>query len=935
MEQGNRQAVFVTGEPGSGKTRLASVVAQALHEQGCTVLLGTSSQDIGYPYKPFVEALGLLLDSTTPGDLDEIMPDSATELIGIAPGLRRHIPAHTASAGGKSEYRRELFAAFADIIRSLSTVDRPLALFLEDLHWSTAPTIELLSYLVQSTDHENFLIFATLRNNAPDRSEELTFAIADLYRLPGVERIDLSGLSTGEIEKYLAAETAGSREFGKEAAALLKDHTGGNPFFLRELWRDISAEGGFQAFKSGRFAAPVSVRDSLENRFRSFEENELIAIEFAAVMGDTFEPDVLAQASGLDRDSLLIGLDQAIEYGLIRSGPDSGKFSFQHTLIRQAILDRLKPSRSAQIHAAVATTLSQRIERSPILAPHIASLYLGALNLGYESEAVSYLSIAARQAEAGLAHEEAATLWETAADVHQGDRLEGEQMSLSAAQAHVRASNFTAGVRLYAELAHSEKPDVALMAAIGHEDAAWRASQEGATGRDLLLAALDRYIADPNDPLYIRGIAGLGRAHAFAGDLAAAEAIGEEAVEMARQLGDDHTTAYVLHSTLPQGWSPARIDLLSERVAELTELGRRIGYYDCLGTAATWRATIGLMKWDRVEWDAGGVDLRFLVAKTGERFWEWVAGLQEFQRMFIDARFSDASRVLERLHQEVRFLGAVEPSGPYGLNVYMVKRETGELEAVRHLITGDPTKDGTWAPGLLSLYTELGMGDSVRNLLWSMISHDNREQKDTAIWAATLAFLAEAAIFLGDRKAMEMILPDLLDYEDLNLVPGVIAPSLGSSNRYIAEFYDGLGMSELAEEQFLKALTMDIAVGSVVHRAETLARFSNFLSRKGGAGDAKRAAEYRRQAIGLAESRGQQRVLNMLKVSASDLPDGLTPRELDVLHLLAKGASNQEIADQLFISHNTAANHVRSILMKTMLSNRTQAAIYAAEHELL
>lgn len=49
VEQGERQAVFVTGEPGSGKTRLASLVAQALHWEGCTVLLGSSSPDIGYP----------------------------------------------------------------------------------------------------------------------------------------------------------------------------------------------------------------------------------------------------------------------------------------------------------------------------------------------------------------------------------------------------------------------------------------------------------------------------------------------------------------------------------------------------------------------------------------------------------------------------------------------------------------------------------------------------------------------------------------------------------------------------------------------------------------------------------------------------------------------------------------------------------------------
>ena len=65
------------------------------------------------------------------------------------------------------------------------------------------------------------------------------------------------------------------------------------------------------------------------------------------------------------------------------------------------------------------------------------------------------------------------------------------------------------------------------------------------------------------------------------------------------------------------------------------------------------------------------------------------------------------------------------------------------------------------------------------------------------------------------------------------------------------------------------------------------------------------------------------------------LPNGLTERELDVLRLVADGLSNREIGEQLFISANTAANHVRSILGKTDAPNRTRAAIFAAAHDLL
>ena len=56
---------------------------------------------------------------------------------------------------------------------------------------------------------------------------------------------------------------------------------------------------------------------------------------------------------------------------------------------------------------------------------------------------------------------------------------------------------------------------------------------------------------------------------------------------------------------------------------------------------------------------------------------------------------------------------------------------------------------------------------------------------------------------------------------------------------------------------------------------------------------------------------------------------------MEVLRLVASGKSNPEIAELLFISPNTVAHHVTNILNKTGSSNRTEAATYAAQHELL
>jgi DNA-binding NarL/FixJ family response regulator len=61
----------------------------------------------------------------------------------------------------------------------------------------------------------------------------------------------------------------------------------------------------------------------------------------------------------------------------------------------------------------------------------------------------------------------------------------------------------------------------------------------------------------------------------------------------------------------------------------------------------------------------------------------------------------------------------------------------------------------------------------------------------------------------------------------------------------------------------------------------------------------------------------------------------LTERELFVLRLVASGASNQEIADKLTISVNTVKSHIKNILEKLQLENRTQAATYAVKHGLV
>ena len=121
-----------------------------------------------------------------------------------------------------------------------------MLLVLEDLHWAGQSALRLLRYVVDRMDGTRLLVLATHRSTPPDRSEALSAVVADLVRRDDVHRIDLGGLGVSDIVDYLVATGAGGPDDVRGPASLLRDHTGGNPFVLNEVWRDLAAGGGVE-----------------------------------------------------------------------------------------------------------------------------------------------------------------------------------------------------------------------------------------------------------------------------------------------------------------------------------------------------------------------------------------------------------------------------------------------------------------------------------------------------------------------------------------------------------------------------------------------------------------------------------------------------------------------------------------------------------------
>jgi DNA-binding CsgD family transcriptional regulator/tetratricopeptide (TPR) repeat protein len=929
VRSGGRQVIFVGGEPGAGKSRLVEELGAALYRQGAVVLVGTCSPESAPSYQPFTECLEQLLGGTPEGALAGCLPDSAGELLRLTPLVLRHQPGLQPPSGFDGDYRRELFDALTSVLQSVSR-ERALVCVLEDLHWAGAPTLQLLAYTVHRAAQSRLLLLCTHRTTAPDRSDELTYAIADLYRLDGVRRVDLPGLSTDEIAQYLVAEGGLAARRAREYAPVLRDQTGGNPFFLREIWRDIAGRADSTPARGLAARAPVSVRDTLQRRLSQLGPGEREVLEIAAVLGDGADITAVAAARTAEPGEALAALGAAARFGLVDSDElAAGRIAFPHVLTRQAVLDLVDPSRLALLHARVGEVIASPGADSPRVVRQLAYHFARASALGYGGRAAGYLTLSAREAERSLAFEDAAARYEQAADLLDGPEPDREELRLAAAHDFVRAGNFASARSVYLRLAESGDLRIRLRAAVGYEGAGWRPGRPGADACALLTRALDDVPSDPADAGYVRALATLGRAMAFTGDADRARALGEEALGYARKLGDKRLLTDALHTMMWHYFAPGSLGRQLVMAGELAQLARGIGDWEALGMAAVFQSGIAYVQADPDAWADANADLDRAVRRSGQPFLAYVRGCDEYAHAFLRSDFAAAERIAEDLLERGRSFGTDNTEGPYGLQMFMVRRETGALQAARPFVQA-ARADEVWQPGLLALYTEFGLIDAAHGLLHRLLGQVNpasSRQPPWTQWTAVLVFLSEAAVALRDVGAARRIRPLLAPYGGLQLLAGHFVAVFGPADTYLASLDSVLGRHESAERLFARAHAQSQASGSVIHQAGTLAAWATHL-RLTGRSSQRRFQEIRDEGRRLAANAGLARVLRTLEDDA-DYPAGLTPREVAVLQLLTSGTSNRDIARKLKISENTAANHVRSILTKTGAANRTQVAMMA------
>lgn len=420
-----REVVLIAGEAGQGKTTVAAAAAREAHEQGAMVLLGRCDEELGSPYRPFVEMLHHYISHAP----EEVLRRHVAEHGPALSRLTRALGSRIGDLGSLSESdaeteRYRLYGAILGILEQAS-LDQPVVLVLDDIQWADAASLQLLIHLVKSSNSLKLLVICTYRDTELSLSHPLTETLGALRREEGVHRIKLEGLGDKEVVQYLeAAAGQNLHGAGVRLAHAVYGETDGNPFFVSEMWRHLTESGAIERDQAGHWltsdlpdaSLPNSVREVVSARVARLGPEAGRILRVAAVIGRDFDLEHLSLATQSDEDFVLDVLDAASSVALVREVPETtGRFSFSHALVQHTLYDDMGATRRARAHRQVAETLEDLCAGQPgQRVGELAHHWYNATQQIDTQKAVAYSRQAAEDALAALAPLDAIRYFEQA-----------------------------------------------------------------------------------------------------------------------------------------------------------------------------------------------------------------------------------------------------------------------------------------------------------------------------------------------------------------------------------------------------------------------------------------------------------------------------------------------------------------------------------------
>jgi DNA-binding CsgD family transcriptional regulator/tetratricopeptide (TPR) repeat protein len=972
--EGSAAAVLVAGDAGIGKTRLAEELAAVASARGALVLTGRclDAGETGLPYLAFAEALAHAGDRATKDlvsrpALARLMPDIAVPAVAdpdrLAPGA--HVVGAAGEARGAARLEQDvgqlqLFDAVYTLLGELAE-QSCVVLLLEDLHWADGSTRRLLSFLAARLRAQRLLIVGTYRSDDLHRRHPLRSLLAELVRLPAVERMQLAPLGRSDSREFVSALAEGG--LADDVLGEVADRSEGNAFFAEELLAAYS--------ECGRVGIPSTLVDVLLSRVERLSETGQRVVRVASVAGRQVPHARLRAVTDLDDADLEEALREVVQHHILVVAADREVYSFRHALVREAVYGDLLPGERVRVHAAYAKALTTELGArgsAAALAHHsmeshdLPQALAASVAAADEAERLGAPAESLRHVERALRLWDAVAEPDRPADLDELTLLRRAMWVASTSGEPERAIAYGRSAVKIADQRHD--PELAARLRRRLAQALYIVDGREAEAREVIEQAWTLVSDRPasNVRAWVLAVyAGILRGE---GRMDAARERAELAVHDARQVSAAAAKADALTTLAVLAEASGRIDqsreLLLEARREAVEAG-------ALSVELRAWHTLGLNLYEQgqldeaarvldegatrakhtgMAWSTYGVELRVLQVVSRFTTGDWdgseaaaeppghrVSSIVSARLAAVGAhvmvgrgRFAQAERLVNELRGEMH----------RDVQIAMV---TGALGAELQCWRGRPERAVEWVRQALESAAQVGGPWLLAGIRLG------------ALGVSACAEIAARAATRRDAGAVRSSVDDGMRlFEHAVKVAELGVPrtgTLGPEGRaWLARAEaEASRLNGSSDPQRWRAAVAGFGYGAVYEQAVCRFRLAEALL---GADRRAEAAEPLRAAEEVAERLGARPLHDAVRklarrgritlsdtVASRDAVDPFTPRERSVLALVAAGRTNREVGEELFISEKTVSVHLSRIMAKLGANRRAEAVALAYDRGLL
>ncbi len=404
---GQRRVVFLTGEPGIGKSTLVEALLGNAEQADAVVGLGQCVEHHGpsEAYLPVFDAIGRLARGAAGDDVARLLGEYAPTWLMQMPWIASRSDRAALEARATGTTPERMLREMVDLVEGLATT-RPVVLVLEDLHWSDYSTIDLVTALARRREPNHLLLVVTYRPQDAAAAGHPLHRVARELRLRG-HAVELAPapLSAEAVGRYL--RTRGARTSDAVVAGL-HARTHGNPLFLEKVvdsWRDQGLDGEDATADALLGGIPETLRELVEGQLLLLGDAERDVLEAASVAGVEVAGAAVAAGCERDADDVEAVLErlaaraafiEAIDEETWPDGTLTGRYRFIHDLCQEILYERLPRPRRRSTHVRIGLRVERgHAGRTSDVAAQLASQFMAGRDA---VRAVRYQQLAAEQA---------------------------------------------------------------------------------------------------------------------------------------------------------------------------------------------------------------------------------------------------------------------------------------------------------------------------------------------------------------------------------------------------------------------------------------------------------------------------------------------------------------------------------------------------------